>query len=182
MDPDGVAIVGSGVSAGLALAEAERSAAAVATEVDDALPALPGDLPDMDVAQRPQQAAVEAQAARKRGDNEIQVVDRLHDAPIVAAQSPRDRIAAIGCAIIRAEIEARRALGHVALAAIERHVSSRSFLVAETFTIADIALYAYTHRAERGGFDLDRYPAIGRWLQRIAAQEGHVPMDAPRPR
>ncbi len=46
--------------------------------------------------------------------------------------------------------------------------------MAETFTIADIALYAYTHRAERGGFDLDRYPAIGRWLQRIADQEGHV--------
>jgi glutathione S-transferase len=81
-----------------------------------------------------------------------------------------------------AEIEARRALGHVALEAIERHLSSRSFLVAEKFTIADIALYAYTHCAQRGGFDLDRYPAIGRWLQRIAAQEGHVPMDAPQPK
>ena len=45
-------------------------------------------------------------------------------------------------------------------------------------TIADIALYAYTHVAHEGGFDLAGYPAIGAWLNRFAALPGHVPMDA----
>ena len=48
------------------------------------------------------------------------------------------------------------------------------FLVADRYTIADIALYAYTHVAGEGGFDLSGYPAIGRWLDSVAAQPGHV--------
>ena len=45
-------------------------------------------------------------------------------------------------------------------------------------TLADIALYAYTHVADEGGFDLGRYEAIGGWLARVAGQPGHVPIDA----
>jgi glutathione S-transferase len=45
-------------------------------------------------------------------------------------------------------------------------------------TLADIALYAYTHVAREGGFELDRYPAIHVWLERVAGEPGHVPIDA----
>lgn len=68
--------------------------------------------------------------------------------------------------------------GQRTLAAMESHLSGRQFLVGEAFTIADIALYAYTHVAEEGGFDLEPYPAIRAWLDRVAAQPGHVPIDA----
>ena len=74
------------------------------------------------------------------------------------------------------EVEARRAEGYRTLDALERHLEARRFLVAERFTVADIALYAYTHVAPEGGFDLARYPAINRWLERVAAEDGHVPM------
>jgi glutathione S-transferase len=61
---------------------------------------------------------------------------------------------------------------------MERELATREFLLAERYTIADIALYAYTHVAHDGGFDLSGYPAIGRWLDRVAAQPGHVPITA----
>ncbi len=76
------------------------------------------------------------------------------------------------------EIEARRRGGYAALDAMERHLSARPFLVAERFTIADICLYAYTHVAGEGGFDLAQYPALLTWLDRVAAQPGHVPIAA----
>ncbi|HEY2635950.1 MAG TPA: glutathione S-transferase family protein, partial [Solirubrobacteraceae bacterium] len=73
-----------------------------------------------------------------------------------------------------AELEARRRAGHAALQAMENHLAQqRSFLVAERYTIADIALYAYTHVAPEGGFDLAPYPAVRAWLDRVAAQPGH---------
>jgi glutathione S-transferase len=75
-----------------------------------------------------------------------------------------------------AEIEARRAAGHSALGAMERHLGDHDFFVAGRFTIADVALYAYTHVAPEGGFDLDPYPAIRAWLDRVEAQPGVVPM------
>ena len=78
------------------------------------------------------------------------------------------------------EIEARRADGYKTLDALEHHLAMRSFLVGERFTIADIALYAYTHVADEGGFDLSRYPAIRRWLERVAAEDGHVPIGHPQ--
>ncbi len=78
------------------------------------------------------------------------------------------------------EIEARRADGYKTLDALEHHLAPRRFLVAERFTIADIALYAYTHVADEGGFDLSPYPAIRRWLERVAAEDGHVPIGQPR--
>ena len=68
--------------------------------------------------------------------------------------------------------------GYRALDAMERHLGGRDFLVGERYSLADIALFAYTHVAGEGGFELDRYPAIRAWLSRVAAQPGHVPIDA----
>jgi glutathione S-transferase len=76
------------------------------------------------------------------------------------------------------EIEPRMRGGYLALDAMERHLAARAFLVGERYSIADIALYAYTHVAPEGGFELDGYPAINAWLARVAAQEGHVPITA----
>jgi glutathione S-transferase len=70
--------------------------------------------------------------------------------------------------------EAKMLGGTAALKAMERHLTGRTFLVAERYTIADIALYAYTHVAPEGGFALDGYPAINAWLGRVAAQPGHI--------
>ena len=53
-----------------------------------------------------------------------------------------------------------------------------TWLVGDTMTLADIALYAYTHVADEGGFDLEPYPAIRAWLERVASQPGHVTIDA----
>jgi glutathione S-transferase len=76
------------------------------------------------------------------------------------------------------DIEGRRTAGRAALDAMERHLDSREYFVAERFTIADIALYAYTHVAPEGGFDLEPYPAVRAWLERVAAQPGIVPIGA----
>jgi glutathione S-transferase len=75
-------------------------------------------------------------------------------------------------------VEARRAAGYRALDAMERHLAGRDWLVGGGFTLADISLYAYTHVAHEGGFELARYPVITAWLGRVAAQPGHVPIDA----
>jgi glutathione S-transferase len=72
----------------------------------------------------------------------------------------------------------RTAAGHRALAAMERHLDGREFLVGDGLTLADIALYAYSHVAEEGGFDLERYPALRAWLERVASEPGHVTIDA----
>ena len=66
------------------------------------------------------------------------------------------------------------ALGQPRSSCPGRSSERRHFLVADRYTIADIALYAYTHVANEGGFDVDAYPAIGPWLERVAAQPGHV--------
>jgi len=75
-------------------------------------------------------------------------------------------------------IREQTASGYVALDAMERHLVGHTYLVAERYTIADISLYAYTHVAHEGGFDLSPYPAIRAWLDRVAAQPGHVTIDA----
>ena len=72
----------------------------------------------------------------------------------------------------------RQRVGYLALDVMERHLAARQFLVADRYSIADIALYAYTHVADEGGFDLGGYPAIRAWLERVAAQPGHVAIDA----
>jgi glutathione S-transferase len=75
-------------------------------------------------------------------------------------------------------LEERRAAGYRALDAMERHLDGRHFLVANRPSLADIALYAYTHVADEGGFDLAPYPAVRRWLDRVAAEPGHVTIQA----
>jgi glutathione S-transferase len=67
--------------------------------------------------------------------------------------------------------------GYRALGVMEMHLAKHEFFVDGSFTIADIALYAYTHVAERCDFDLARYPAVRAWLERVAAEPGHVAMD-----
>ncbi len=79
---------------------------------------------------------------------------------------------------VQDRLEGWQQQGAKALAAMERHLDERSWFVGDSMTIADIALYAYTHVADEGGFDLEPYPAIGTWLDRIASQPSHVPMDA----
>ena len=76
------------------------------------------------------------------------------------------------------QVESRRAAGYRALDAMERHLSGRDWLVGNGMTLADISLYAYTHVAHEGGFDLGGYPAITAWLERVAAEPGHVTIDA----
>jgi glutathione S-transferase len=64
--------------------------------------------------------------------------------------------------------------GYLALDVMERRLKDHHFLAGKAYSIADIALYAYTHVAEEGDFDLSRYPAIRAWLDRVADQPGHV--------
>jgi glutathione S-transferase len=73
-----------------------------------------------------------------------------------------------------ADLEAKERGGHAALRALERHLTDHSFLVEDRYTIADIALYAYTHVAPEGGFELEPYPAISAWLARVDTQPGHI--------
>jgi glutathione S-transferase len=75
-------------------------------------------------------------------------------------------------------LEERTRAGYRVLDALERHLSERDWAVGSSLTLADIALYGYTHVADEGGFDLRRFPAIGRWLDRVASQPGHVTIDA----
>jgi glutathione S-transferase len=68
--------------------------------------------------------------------------------------------------------------GNRALAALDRHLDGREWLVGDGMTIADISLYAYTHVAREGGFDLERYANVRAWLDRVAEEPGHVSIDA----
>jgi glutathione S-transferase len=76
----------------------------------------------------------------------------------------------------RAELPRLRERGDKALAVMEQHLAREPFFAAGRYTVADIALYAYTHCAGDGGFDLARYPAIGAWLARVKSQPRHVPL------
>ncbi len=76
----------------------------------------------------------------------------------------------------RADYESKHEGGYRALGIMERHLASRDYFVGEHLTIADISLYAYTHVAHEGGFSLEAYPAIRRWLAAVAREPGHVSM------
>jgi glutathione S-transferase len=76
----------------------------------------------------------------------------------------------------RRRAEEKTTLGHAALAVMERHLAGRTFFVDERYTIADISLYAYTHVADEGGFDLSPYVAVRAWLERVREQPGYVPL------
>jgi glutathione S-transferase len=75
------------------------------------------------------------------------------------------------------QVPAKMKGGYTALDAMEQHLEDKAFLVADRYTIADMALFAYTHVAHEGGFILDRFPAIRAWLERVAGQPGHVSID-----
>ncbi len=76
----------------------------------------------------------------------------------------------------QAQLPAKRAGGHAALGVMESHLRGADWFGGAGMTIADIALYAYTHVAGEGGFDLGAYPAVCAWLDRVAGEPGHVPM------
>ena len=77
----------------------------------------------------------------------------------------------------RALMPAKQAAGAAALALMHEHLATRRFFVGDSLSLADIALYAYTHLAGEGGFDLAVYPAVVRWLAAVAATPGHVPIE-----
>ena len=72
------------------------------------------------------------------------------------------------------QLAEKQAKGYQALDVMEQQLGQVDFLVGGNYSIADIALYAYTHVADEAEMDLDAYPAIRRWLDRIAEQPGHV--------
>src|SRR5712692_2678722 len=76
----------------------------------------------------------------------------------------------------RALLEQKRALGVLALSVMENHLEGRAYFVADRFTVADIALYAYTHVAPEGGFDLAPLPRVRAWLDRVRDRPGFTPI------
>jgi glutathione S-transferase len=69
------------------------------------------------------------------------------------------------------------ARGNAALGVMQTHLARHDWFAAGRYSIADIALYAYTHCAADAGFDLGAYPAVGAWLRRVASEPGHIPLD-----
>jgi len=98
------------------------------------------------------------------------------------SHEPHIAVARFWCHYLKAEeryaeqLVEKREKGYHALAVIEAHLSRRSFFVGERYTIADIALYAYTHVAHEGGFDLTPFPSVRSWLDRVAVQPRHIPI------
>jgi glutathione S-transferase len=78
----------------------------------------------------------------------------------------------------KALLPAKRAAGEAALGLMDAHLATRKFFVGNAFSLADVALYAYTHVAGEGGFDLARWPSVQAWIARIEALPGHVAMDS----
>ncbi len=74
----------------------------------------------------------------------------------------------------RVMLETKRKLGYDALGVMEGHLKDRAFFVGNRYSIADIALYAYTHVADEGGFELGSFTAIRAWLERVRAQPDHI--------
>ena len=77
----------------------------------------------------------------------------------------------------RAQLPEKQEGGRAALAVMERHLGESAWFGGDAMSIADFALYAYTHVADEGGFDLVDYPAIGAWLAGVAGQPAHIPMN-----
>jgi glutathione S-transferase len=76
----------------------------------------------------------------------------------------------------RLMLPVKREAGEAALALMDRHLADREWFVGDSLSLADICLFPYSSVAEEGGFDLARYPAVGAWLNRVAAQPGHLPI------
>lgn len=77
----------------------------------------------------------------------------------------------------KAQIPARLKDGEAALEIMNDHMSTRNFFVAEKVTLADVALYAYTHVAYEGGFELSKFPHVEAWCERVARLPGYVPLN-----
>jgi glutathione S-transferase len=75
------------------------------------------------------------------------------------------------------EFEAWWAQGTQALRVMDAHLQERDYFVDDRFSVADIALYAYTHRAAEGGFELSPFGALQRWFQRIESRPAYLPLD-----
>jgi len=78
----------------------------------------------------------------------------------------------------RSLLPGKREAGEAALRLMDEHLAGRDWFVGSRLSLADIALYAYTHVADEGGFDLGRYPAVTAWIARIASMPGYLPMGA----
>jgi len=76
----------------------------------------------------------------------------------------------------RRQLPQKQKLGYDALGVMEGHLATRAFFVGERYSVADVALYAYTHVAHEGVFDLRRFAAVRAWLERVRAQPRHVPI------
>jgi len=78
-----------------------------------------------------------------------------------------------------ADLAQKKDGGYAALGVMEGQLQRHEFMAGDRFTIADIALFAYTHVADEGGFDLEGYPAVLDWIQRIKLRPGYTPMESP---
>jgi glutathione S-transferase len=76
----------------------------------------------------------------------------------------------------REALAQKQAPGYAALGVLEKRLKDHPFLVGDRYTIADIALFAYTHVAEEGGFSLEKFPGIQAWIERVQAQPQHIPI------
>jgi glutathione S-transferase len=76
----------------------------------------------------------------------------------------------------QASLEEKKAGGCNALAVMEQQLLRHPFITGDNYNIADIALFAYTHVADEGGFDLEDFPAVGEWIERITGRLNYVPM------
>ena len=73
-------------------------------------------------------------------------------------------------------LQAKMAPGNKALRVMEEHLQDRSYFVGDRYTIADMALFAYTHVADEGNFSLAEFPSICKWIERVKSQPGFVPI------
>jgi glutathione S-transferase len=71
-------------------------------------------------------------------------------------------------------LQQKQAPGYAALGVMEQHLENHAFFVGDRYTIADIGLFAYTHVADEGGFDLTRFPAIQAWIDRVKNQPRYI--------
>lgn len=74
----------------------------------------------------------------------------------------------------KSQVESKRQAGETALGIMEQHLASRPYFVGEKFSLADVALYAYTHVCGQAGFDLSQWPSVKAWCERVAQQPGYV--------
>ena len=120
-------------------------------------------------------------------DSEFLPLDKYQQAQVLQwlffeqySHEPNIATARYWVSILKAEAKYQEQLqqkiqqGYAALAVMEQHLTQHAYFVGDRYSIADIALYAYTHVAPEGGFDLAPYPNINKWLQTIAQQKNHI--------